>query len=296
MLLSVSQTTATHPLITASAFALVAFLVHRGLYLYGFFELPFLQKDARVWSFSQTLACLGIYFINSFLTIPLIFNILLTLDFHLNLDLLKNSKTQTLVLQSIYVFLNVFLIGVYLAFQDKKQLAALWKDPQIKKTNSYIYDVLIGFSTWFVAFPVIVCINTLSEYVNSLIFSQPEVDQVAVKFLKLNSSSMIPLLVVLFMIILSAPIIEEFLFRGCIQNWLRSKLGIKTSIIVTSIFFSAMHFSISQSFSNIPLLLSLFIFSIYLGFVYEKTRSLVSSITLHMTFNTISVVRILFFN
>lgn len=296
MLLSLTQNTSTHPAITASAFALVAFLVHRGLYINRFFQLPLLSKDSRVWTFSQTLACLGIYFINSLLTIPLIYNIISTLTSHLSPEFLKDNKTQMLVLQAIYVSLNVFFIGVYLTFQDKKRVIALWKDPLIKNENSYLYDILLGFSTWFVAFPVIVCVNTLSEYVNQLLFSATEVDQVAVKFLKVNSGSLIPLLVVLFMIILSAPVIEEFLFRGCIQNWLRSKIGVKASIILTSICFSAMHFSVSQSFSNIPLLLSLFVFSIYLGFVYEKTRSLLSSITLHMTFNTISVIRILFFN
>lgn len=295
MLLSLTQNSSSHPAITASAFALVALLVHRGLYLNGFFQLPLLSKDSRVWTFSQTLACLGIYFINSFFIIPLIYNILSLLFSHISPDFLKNNKTQMLTLQSIYVILNVVFLAIYLRFQEKKYVLAIWKDPLIKKENSYLYDILIGFSTWFVAFPVIVCVNTLSEYVNQLIFASPEVDQVAVKFLKINSTSLIPLLIVLFMVILSAPIIEEFLFRGCIQNWLRSKIGIKGAVILTSIGFSSLHFSLSQSYSNIPLLLSLFVFSLYLGFVYEKTRSLLSSITLHMTFNTISVIRILFF-
>ena len=295
MLLSLTQNSSSHPAITASAFALVALLVHRGLYLNGFFQLPLLSKDSRVWTFSQTLACLVIYFINSFLIIPLIYNIISLISSHISPDFLKNNKTQMLTLQSIYVVLNVVLLAIYLRFQEKKYVLAIWKDPLIKKENSYLYDILIGFSTWFVAFPVIVCVNTLSEYVNQLIFASPEVDQVAVKFLKINSTSLIPLLIVLFMVILSAPVIEEFLFRGCIQNWLRSKIGIKGAIILTSVGFSAMHFSLSQSYSNIPLLLSLFVFSVYLGFVYEKTRSLLSSITLHMTFNTISVIRILFF-
>jgi membrane protease YdiL (CAAX protease family) len=295
MLLSLSQNTSTHPAITVSAFALVALLVHRGLYLNGFFQLPNLLKDSRVWTFSQALACLGIYFINSFFIIPMIYNIISVLASQFSPDFLRSNKNQMLILQSIYVILNFFFIGIYLKFQEKKYVYALWKDPLIKKENSYLYDLLIGFSTWFVAFPVIVCINTLFEYINELLFAAPEVDQVAVKFLKINSTSLFPLLIVLFMIILSAPIIEEFLFRGCVQNFLRRKIGVKSSIVITSIFFSGMHFSFSQSFSNIPLLISLFVFSIYLGFVYEKTRSLLSSITLHMTFNTISVVRILFF-
>lgn len=295
MLLSVTQHNATHPIITAVAFALVAFILHRGLYLYGFFQLPQMTKDSRVWTFSQTLACLGIYFINSFLTIPLIYNILKTLTRYVDPGILSETKAQMLFLQATYVVLNVLLLGLYLRFQEKDKVIAIWKDPLIKKENSYLYDILIGFSTWFVAFPVIVCVNTLFEYLNSLLFASKEVDQVAVKFLKNNAQAMTSLLIVLFMIILFAPVIEEFLFRGCIQNWLRKKIGIKPSIILTSFLFAGMHFSSSQSISNIPLLLSLFVFSIYLGFVYEKTRSLVSSIILHMTFNTISVIRILLF-
>ncbi|MBI3211827.1 MAG: CPBP family intramembrane metalloprotease [Simkania negevensis] len=52
------------------------------------------------------------------------------------------------------------------------------------------------------------------------------------------------------------------------------------------------HLSSSQGVGNI----SLFIFALYLGFLYEKQCSLFASIALHMTFNSISVIRILFYN
>lgn len=296
MFLTVSQASSSNPILISIAFGLVGFLVHRGLYLYGFFQLPIILKDSRVWTLTQTLSCFGIYFINSFVFIPIVYEIVSKTFSYFDSSVLAEKKTQMLALQAVYVTFNLLLLGIYLYFQDKNRVSSIWKDPLIKRDNSYLYDILIGFSTWFVAFPIIVAVNTLCEYIIDIFAKAADVEQVAVKFLKINSNSFFPLMIVLFMIIVSAPLIEEFLFRGCLQNYLRKKYGVKVAIIVTSLFFSAMHFAVSQSLSNISLILSLFVFSIYLGFVYEKTRSLLSCITLHMTFNAISAVRIVFFN
>lgn len=189
-------------------------------------------------------------------------------------------------------FCNIVLLSLYLLFQNKTQLKALWKDPSTKST-SYFYDGLIGVFAWFLSFPLIVGINALCDKILDYFFHFHEVDQVAVRFLKTSSSSWATLVITTLIIIVSAPFIEEFLFRGCIQNYLRRYLGTLGSIAATSFIFACLHFSPSQNLSNVSLLVSLFFFSLYLGFVYEKTRSLITSIILHMTFNGISVIRIL---
>jgi membrane protease YdiL (CAAX protease family) len=69
----------------------------------------------------------------------------------------------------------------------------------------------------------------------------------------------------------------------------------KKAIIFSALCFSLFHLAPSQGIGNISLVASLFLFALFLGFIYERQASLFASIGLHMTFNAVSTVRILFF-
>ena len=270
-------------------FILFGLIINGVVYRQGFFKLPSIKTDHRYWSFIQCLACFSLYLASALAITPFFFRMILSMQF----SMLENIKIQIVLYQSLNVLINITLFLLYLSFQKKAQIKALWKDPSVE-TSSYFYDILLGIFTWFISFPVVVALNSLVEWINSNLFKFEEVDQVAVRFLKTSSTSAATLVITIIMIIITAPFIEEFLFRGCLQNWLRQKLGTTQAILLTSFIFAMMHFSPSQKLSNIPLLVSLFTFSLYLGFLYEKTRSLLAPIILHMTFNGISVMRILF--
>ena len=79
-------------------------------------------------------------------------------------------------------------------------------------------------------------------------------------------------IIALFTIIIAAPVTEEFIFRGMLQNWLKTKLGTKSAIITASACFALFHLSSSQGLGNISLALSLFSFACFLGFIYEKQK------------------------
>jgi uncharacterized protein len=64
------------------------------------------------------------------------------------------------------------------------------------------------------------------------------------------------------------------------------------SILLASLIFAFFHFSYSQGIDNIEVITSLFVFSCFLGFVYERQQSLWASVGLHALFNAISVVLI----
>ena len=103
------------------------------------------------------------------------------------------------------------------------------------------------------------------------------------------------LAVALFTILIAAPIIEEFLFRGCLMTYLKRYMPPKGAITLSALCFSLFHFAPSQGFGNISLVASLFVLALFLGFIYERQASLFASIGLHMTFNAVSTFRILFF-
>jgi membrane protease YdiL (CAAX protease family) len=281
------------PIITTLSFALFGLIANWVVYKRGFFKLPPLKEDFRNWSFSQCVVCFAIYLIDGAIIAPILFNTVLNLSQSMGWDALNDQRAKLILLQTLDIAANIFFLSLYVLFQKKGSLKNLWKDPQMKQHGSYFYDVLLGFFTWFISFPLIIAINSFCELINQFVFKSIEVDQVAVKFLKLSASSLTTVIISILMIIIAAPLIEEFLFRGCIQNWLRKHVGTSLAVILTSAIFSLMHYAPSQGASNFPLLVSLFSFSLYLGFLYEKTRCLLAPIVLHLTFNGISVIRIL---
>ena len=76
-----------------------------------------------------------------------------------------------------------------------------------------------------------------------------------------------------------SPIIEEYIFRGVIFNKLKTFNSKKTSIIITTLIFSIMHFELSQIIYTL-------IVGYYLTYLYSKTNNLKTSIISHMAINT----------
>jgi membrane protease YdiL (CAAX protease family) len=82
----------------------------------------------------------------------------------------------------------------------------------------------------------------------------------------------------LFAIAIAAPLVEELLFRGLLQNALTRHMPIWGAIILSSLIFAAVHL---QPYA-IPGLMSL---SIAFGYLYHRTGSLRMNILLHMANN-----------
>lgn len=258
----------------------------------GYFTLP-KSFDNRRWLLKDTLFCLIIYLLISFLLAPLVIAFFLKIFGPLKSSPRANNIMKMMLIQCSTIGLNVLGLGLYMTFQNRMKVSCFWKDISMRNETSLIGDWVFGFLTWFLAFPIVVVVHQLCEVINKYLFKTKEIEQVAVRYLKYATEAPIPFAIALFAIVIAAPFIEEFIFRGCIQNTIRQYINSKWAIIISSIIFSAFHYSPYQGMSNFPLLMSLFFFAIYLGFLYEKRRSLYASIAFHMAFNTISVVRIL---
>ena len=172
---------------------------------------------------------------------------------------------------------------------------SLIKDRTFPYTLTFLQDFLVGLKVLVLSFFPLLSIMNFMEALSQILSNSQPIDQDAVKFLLSAKQHPLTFSFAFISIVIAAPIIEEFLFRGVIQTFLRKKYRSILAIIFTSGIFSLFHFSISQGVSNIPILISLYVLSVYLGFAYEKTRSLISSITLHVTFNLINVIKIFFY-
>lgn len=85
-----------------------------------------------------------------------------------------------------------------------------------------------------------------------------------------------------FLMVIITPVIEEILYRGIILNLLLKKYSILVSIILSSIIFAFIHLK----FIGIGYL---FLYGLFFGFAYYKTKSLFTSILLHFLINLMAV-------
>ena len=85
-----------------------------------------------------------------------------------------------------------------------------------------------------------------------------------------------------------APIVEEFLFRGFLNNLLRGKVNTFIRMSIVSILFAAIHFP--TYIHNWIQFIAYLILSIVLFLVYERRRSLFDAILLHSLFNGLLVI------
>jgi membrane protease YdiL (CAAX protease family) len=208
----------------------------------------------------------------------------------------QTAPTTGMIVFLQFVLIALMLIGffVYCRTQAQGLFSKIWKNPAVQPPTSPLHDFLLGAIAWLVAFPVVQVIGQLFDMILFIIFRFEGYEQVAVKYLKTTLESPAMAILALISIVIIAPIVEEFLFRGALQTYLKRRMSPKTAIIVTSLCFGLFHFSPEQGFGNISLIASLFVFGTFLGYVYERQGSLYASIGLHLAFNFISSVRILF--
>jgi uncharacterized protein len=197
---------------------------------------------------------------------------------------------QLVILGSILLF-----FFLYARFENPALYKRIWKNENAPNAQPIRFDIGIGVLTWFIAFPLVAVVGEISDMLLNRFFGLQNYEQVAVRYLKTSLSSFETMIIPLFIILFIAPTIEEFLFRGCLQTFFKKYIGIKTAIVLSSLCFSLFHFAPSQGLGNISLVVSLFTFALFLGFIYERQASLFASIALHITFNTFSTIRILFF-
>jgi uncharacterized protein len=207
----------------------------------------------------------------------------------------KNNVVAYSVL--INFFLNIFTILLLSIFCLKKKSLLTYQifKKKTEKSSPISKDILLGILSWFIAFPIVSFLSSILEIFVLIIFKIPKLpDQIVIEFLKSTTSHPFYFGLAIIMIVFLAPALEEFLFRGVLQNFLKVYLKRNIAIVITSLIFALFHYSASQKLSNIPILGSLFVLACFLSFLYEKQQSLISPIFLHATFNAVSIINLIF--
>lgn len=158
--------------------------------------------------------------------------------------------------------------------------------------NKFKQDISWGALSWLICFPLVSLLAAAVSITLEYFQLSGEADQVAVRYLKEILSERGLFWASFTLIIFIVPFVEETLFRGFLQTWLRRHLNRVPAIALSSAIFAGFHFSVSQGWQNINLLTALFLLACFLGFLYEKRGSIWAPAGLHMTFNAISEIAI----
>ena len=165
-------------------------------------------------------------------------------------------------------------------------------------------QVLIGLGTTACILPSILLINGfVSTFVTE--YSHPVIEAF------LSEMSFSALLSTTFSVVIAAPLVEEFVFRGILQSFLQrivdrnwsletlfccNNIDVPTSapsqglssrygaIIITSVLFAGLH--VGQGAAYIPL----FFLALALGYVTKKTGSIWPAIIMHVSLNSLSTI------
>lgn len=186
------------------------------------------------------------------------------------------------------------LLGIYLIILPKAVRQGILR--QEETHVSFTQDFRMAVYAWILSFPLVLFLSQFLEMLVRKIFGLSSLpDQLAVQFLKSTFNSPIYFVLAVFSIIILAPLIEETLFRGFLQTFIRKHLGSRQAMILTSLCFALFHYAAGQGVGNIMIILSLFVLSLFLCFLYEKQKSLLAPMFLHALFNSISVINLYLF-
>ena len=175
--------------------------------------------------------------------------------------------------------------------------------------KTIVKDFFMGFVNLLAAWPLMMAAITMTVFVAKLISGQEYEMQQHQQLEMITEYPQLPLrIMIVFVAVVIAPLLEEMLFRGFVQTTIRSILDLRFSnfncrfeignrqpaignrqstsawpaIAVSSVFFAIMH-------ANPGHWPALFVLGVCLGYSYEKSGSLFRPIFIHLFFNASSV-------
>ena len=189
-----------------------------------------------------------------------------------------NSQQLAMMLFAtpILFFISLYPIGIY--FNPKINI---WE--KLKLNNAKLEYIPIALAVAIGAYVGCAILslssNSLMELLN-IKTTEPLVPLLA------KSCSNANFIMLIFAVIIVAPITEEIVFRRIIYSWLTRYCSKWGAIIITSTLFALVH-------DSLAMFTALFALAICFQLIYLKYNSLIPSIIMHACFNSISATLLL---
>lgn len=182
-------------------------------------------------------------------------------------------------IQTAFSFLFLYIIPIFcsiLLFRPKGMCGRIYKKPEFFSNAMGMFPALYGM-----AFMT----NMLTMLVSKL-FEATDLYKSFNTVNELKPDNMFCALLLLFQLVVIAPIFEEYWFRGIVMESLRP-YGNGFAILVSGILFGMTHANFSQFFYATVL-------GICLGYIAVSTKSIVTTTIMHAMFNGMSGLMLLF--
>lgn len=140
--------------------------------------------------------------------------------------------------------------------------------------------IAVGLASQFVLVPL------LSAPMLRLLDKSTEDLNAVAKSLTDRATDPLGVVLLILVVAIAAPIIEELFFRGLVLRSIENRLGPAWAIVLSGLVFGATHFELLQ----LPALAG---FGMVLGYVAWRTGRLGPSIVAHMAFNGVAVASLL---
>ncbi|HEX8175934.1 MAG TPA: CPBP family intramembrane glutamic endopeptidase [Pyrinomonadaceae bacterium] len=106
------------------------------------------------------------------------------------------------------------------------------------------------------------------------------------------NSSTASRLVLAFLATATAPLVEEIVYRGILYSALQRAIGVAWAVVAVSILFMSVH--IAQYYNNISVIAAIGVLSLALTLVRAYTKSLLPCFIIHLVFNGLQSLYIIF--
>ncbi|GIK12576.1 MAG: CPBP family intramembrane metalloprotease [Candidatus Brocadia sp. AMX2] len=215
-----------------------------------------------------------------FVGMPLIVRFINTL---FGFNVLNNIAQRSLIL-FISLFVNVLICACVLyivCIQYRQSITSLG----LSAANLFV-NIKQGIKRYLITLPLIMLAGFIINLISGYFGQNPEMQDV-VRWV-LEEKSLFVLVSLIFFGIVIAPVIEEIMFRGFLQPALKNFFGGRYAIVLSASLFAGVHMDIFAFFQ-------IFILGMLLGYLYEKTQTLVASIIVHVLHNSLTLVFLLYF-
>ena len=142
--------------------------------------------------------------------------------------------------------------------------------------KNFFTNVFYGIVGYIATLPVLALALLVTSVIANLFRYAPK-EQVVVELFMRESNTAFLLYASLFAAI-AGPVIEELFFRGFMYSAVKKRVGIFWATIITAAAFAALH---AHAAGFLPIM----VLGILLAYLYEKTGTLISSMTVHILHN-----------
>jgi membrane protease YdiL (CAAX protease family) len=206
----------------------------------------------------------------------------------------QNEDWSLLQSRAIGMVVVYLVQGVVILILLRKLFAARRKHPTPNALvpMPVVSAIGIGLLGFLVAFPIAqgsgMLLAWLQEQLTDVV--PDAVAHETLKALQEHPNDRWSLLIML-LVVVAAPVVEEFSYRGLVQQGFRRLGGNRIgAVALTSVLFVLMHLPVVPAASLPSAVTTLLVLSIILGWIYERTGRLIAPIILHGLFNATNLL------